>query len=241
MTDTNTAAETNEASNLPNTLNDVSEAYFAASELASAVPLLEHLETLCRPVYNGDFSEGIPEGYGILVLPTGTEKTLADGTVKRQTTGVIVAAVPSLALVQASPTGADFIHSAILAEFKKKLKNATKTGNLPFTVEAFTTKAASKQADAGLQAYNELAKAMCAELKNRGLTIDPRNLRQCLQSAMEAERKFPKVAQGVWQKVLGALIASAKAKNLSPSTMEHWQATRDTVGTTDVSLDDIDL
>lgn len=232
------ASATSAPSALPKTLDDVSDAYYGPDDLAKAGTDLEHIATLGKLVYAGDYSAGIPEGFGLLVMPVGGERTLDDGSIKRTTSYITVAAVPTLETVASAAGGADFLLSAILDQYKRKLRNASKSGNFPSSVSDYITKT-TKQADPGLAAYKALAPEMCKYLKGK-IQTTPIQLRQALQSTMSATAMYPHVAQGVWVKILNALIAAAAEKGLSPSTLQHWLATRDQVGQLD-NVDDIDL
>lgn len=223
---------------LPAKLDDVVETYFAPTDLTAAAPLLAKLGDLTAPVYNFDPSAPLPETHGLLVMPT-SEERVVDGEKKRVTVGVVVAAVPTLEAVAGAPGGPAWLFGAAIAAYKAKLRNGIKAGTLPLSVESYITKV-TREADPGLAAYKEIGPAMVKTLRDRGLVIDLRILRQACQSSQAAQAMLPNVAQVVWVKVISAMIATAAAKGLSTSTLDHWLATRDQVGTV-AALDDIDL
>lgn len=245
-------AQTTASPALPKTLDDVTTTYFPADKLEAGMALVHHISSATA---EGGLGYNLipnfdPEKYefdgnsGLLVLPQSetVEVSKSDGTKEkvRKLKRIILAAVPTMQALANDAKGAEYIENAVLAAYAAKLRNAfirvtddakaIADGNLrlPLTIADFVEKSSTGAQDQGLSAFNNMANDMVKMLGNKGIPINKSLLRQVLQSAQFANALFPKVAQGVWVKVLEAAKSVATQRNLKTDIFEHWIATRDT-------------
>ena len=227
-------------------LEDLERSYFAPNDLASASNMLEQIKAAVaavdpatgKPVHdilfrtNYDFSQPIPDGYGVLVQPI--QKRSEDKTVGNVTVGVAVSAVPSIEMVMMAPDGKgeDFIQNAVIAQFAVKIGNAVRpkgpnnqtAGTLPFSLEDFIENQRGKES---FKTYSEIAGEFIKILRGKGLKlITVPQLRQILMSQAFAETQYPKVPAAQWDLVLSAMIVQANKLKLEPASLINWKNTR---------------
>jgi hypothetical protein len=72
-----------------------------------------------------------------------------------------------------------------------------------------------------------MAKLFIPRLKQSGLAINAKELRQVLSSQAYADSKYPKAGgPNPWEQILKAMIAKAGSLNMSTVTLQNWLDTR---------------
>lgn len=237
------------------TLADIEKKYYEPNEAgefdADAINYLSQVETVAKAAksFRTNFDaeqDGIPEGYGLLILPISKR-----GTDGNETIGAAIVAVPTLATtagysVDGNSVGEDFIQDAVLAAFSVKVANAvrpradgTVAGSIPRTLADFLE---SRKRGEGFKTYTAIASDMVKALKEKGLkNITTSMLRQCLSSKQAAESFYRTVSQDKWVKILDAMIGLAAKRSLDPAILIDWKNTRDEaeLEAVDLNFDDI--
>jgi len=152
---------------------------------------------------------------------------------------IIVAHVPSIEAILAHEKGQSFVQGILEKQLGDKLKAALSADPIEFpsTLVGFIE---STRKSESLETFNEISKPVLAFLKKQGLKhITKPMLKSLMQSASFAESQYEKIKQEQWVFVLDRMIDLSKEKDLDPSILEHWKATRDQV---EVSIvDDVDF
>lgn len=238
----------------PFTLADIEKKYFepddegnfSADDLATIIKVEEVAKAAKSFRTNFEVEDGVPEGYGLLILPI--SKRGAEGN---ETIGAAIVAVPTLATVagyavDGNEVGQDFIQDAVIASFSVKVANAvrpradgTVAGSIPRTLADFLE---SRKRGEGFKTYTAIAPDMVKALKEKGLkNITTSMLRQCLSSKQAAESFYRTVSQDKWVKILDAMIGLAAKRTLDPAILIDWKNTRDEaeLEAVDLNFDDI--
>lgn len=232
------------------TMQDVKRAFFGVANLAAGQVAAQEAADLVskengKIVFNFDAEKGLPEGYGLAIIPIAKKD---EAKQERVTTGVCIAAIPELSSLNTTAEGADFVRLALADVLIAKIANAVRpradgsTANvIPFSVADFIT---SNRPEGILAGFNAVAPAFVAVLKTKGLSLMTKELlRQILSCTAFAKAQHPKIPQSSWVAILQGMIKSASDKGLTVAALEQWIESRDTAGmpqAEDVDLSDLD-
>lgn len=253
MSDTTEAATTTtNAENKPFTLADVERRYFSPSEVEDAAAYIAKIEAIPgldpKDVKrNHDLEgEGLPEGYGVAILPINKRAKDADGEPTTITTGIGIFAVPDFATIAETERGQEFIRSVVMDQCMNKAANSVRPRtagaapvSMPFTLEDFIE---SRRGSGNLKTFTELAPIVVKFLKKKGAPhMTSKLLKNTLASATFAEQQFPKTEQPVWVKLLESMIGMAREQGLDPAILHSWLNTRNEADVDEMELDMEDL
>lgn len=230
----------------PEVPESIASQYFGPEQLAEASPEIDKAIATAAaagcPVLQNFDGDNFPEGYGIGIR----------GVSKRgqPLLAVLLVAVPDVSTIAEHERGAQWIQDQITSSLLERAASAVRprgdeplladSSALPFSVDDFI--APAKRGE-GLATFRALASDYVKVLKKRGIPFLSVSLfRQILESRAFAESQFPNIAQEKWETVLGAMIGTAKKRDLDPAILQHWLETRDSVEVQvgDLSLDGLD-
>lgn len=222
------------------TLQDVERRFFAPTELSDGQTYIQQVLEVAPAgnlKWNFNPDDGIPEGYGVAVIPL-NERVADRGTV---TKGASIAAVPTVDAIAAAEGGAAWIESTIQRALLNAIANAVRSGanSIPFSIADFISTSRGE----GMAAFRKLATLYCRALRKKGLKImNPALLRQVLASAEFAQTHFPPIDQSRWEFVLESMIVHAKKENLDPGILTYWKDTRNEMSAVinDIDVSDLD-
>ena len=240
------------------TLADVKRTYFPIEKLAIAETEAQKAMDAAgkiadaKVVFNFDPDKGLPDGYGMAIIPIGKKAKNEKGedVGERITIGVCIAAIPTLAELQKTAEGVDYITNSIADALVTRVANAVRpradgsTAHvIPSIVADFIT---SNRPEGVLAGYNSVAPAWVTLLRNKGMTLLTKELLRSILSstAFASTGPYAKVPQTTWVTILEGMIASAAKANLTTVAMQDWLTTRDTSGMPhkdDVDLSDLDF
>lgn len=253
MTDVeNTATAASAEANKPFTLADVERRYFPPVEVADAAAYIAKIESIAgldpKDVKrNADLEkDGLPEGYGVAILPINKRTKDADGEPTTVTTGIGIFAVPDFATIAETERGQEFIRSVVMDQCMNKAANSVRPRtagaapvSMPFTLEDFIE---SRRGSGNLKTFTEIAPAVVKFLKKKGAPhMTSKLLRSTLASATFAEQQFPGIDQTVWEKLLANMVEMARKQGLDPAILHSWINTRNEADIDELELDMDDL
>lgn len=224
------------------TMQDIEKKHFPYEQLEQGGNYINEVMEICsrenvEPVFNFEPDGEFPEGYGLAVIPL-QKRVPERGNI---TTGIVIAAIPSVDTLAADEAGINFINKLVTDNLVRQVTVSAKPKDegaeisIPFKVSEFVTTSRSS----GLAAFNAVATDYVKALKTKGLKFMSKVLlRQVLASAQFAEQQFPRLSQENWQLVLQSMIAHVKQKGMEAGVLAHWMSTRDTV---EIDVAEIDL
>lgn len=229
MNDANTNTNTIAPSELEKMIDSVKKVYFSADKLKNAQKEIERVLKICEVANlsadtTWDQEKGIPENYGIAIVPI--RGRTGNGDTK--TTGVRFAAIPEIGLIEKAENGKSFIHDTIVDKLIAKVANATRSESVvPFSVESFIS---SNRPEGLLKTFNELCKIfrkpLAEKMGAKGKLFTNQVFRSCLENAKFAESEFKNWPQSVWEAILDKMIAKANEMGLNDEILVQWKNSR---------------
>lgn len=191
-------------------------------------------------------AEGLPVNYGVGIIPV--TKRSEDGT-GNEIHGVFFAAIPTVAELQNSEQGKQFIADTVHKSLLAKIANAVrprgaegKTANvIPFSVAEFIERARSEGV---MEAFNEFASDMVTALKRKNISITKKTLRMCLSNAAFANEAYKnQVPAEQWIRIIELMEGKANAEGLNTAIYKTWRENRDeqTYALEEADLSDLDF
>lgn len=181
-----------------------------------------------------NFTNEIPEGFGLLVQPVQKRDKSKQEDEKGSlvVTGIILSAVPDIATLLADPKGMHYLRGTLNEAMGRRLKAITVAAlkensapQLPSTIEGFIE---AIRARSPLYTYNQLQERLRKSLEKKGVKLSKEMLQGVLQSQSFAEQLLPNIAQAQWGIVLDRAIKVASQENLDPAILVNWKTSRDT-------------
>lgn len=200
------------------------------SELAAVFALCNEHEI--EPTMNHDFSEAIPEGYGVAVLPIKHRKDAKEGG-GNVVSAVAVTILPDPAFVAQTEAGKNFISQSVIDSFVRRIKGAVKDvmarkdgATLPLSMDSFI---AARRASDLMKAWSFISGDLVETLKQAGFknSINARTLKSVFESAAFAKAFFPRIKQENWEALLSQAAATVAEAGHDPAILRHWLETRD--------------
>ena len=229
-------------------MSEITKQVFPSAKLAEAQEAINKVTEIAEkenlPIRTTwDENEGIPEGFGIAIIPQREGK----GSGELKTVGVTIAIVPDFETVEKHEKGRNFIIDTINDKLLAKVANAIRNPNatVPTSLEHFVS---STRPEGLLKTFNEIGKdfrkVLAEKMGAKGKLFSMQVFRSCLESSAFAEAEIPNWPQEVWQKVLDSMIAKASEKGMNTEILEQWKNERDHAGMPEVeeiSVDDLEF
>ena len=229
-------------------LQSIDREYLGPDKIEEAVAKVEQIangleEHGLSPISNIP-EDGIPDGYGMAIIPIGKRE---GGEVV--TTTVVFAPVPDPQLIAEKDGGEDWIYSTLVNALLAKVANNARpkdggtSGSIPYTIHDFITSQRGGGED--MAAWRKLGPQILKHVKEKsGGKLNSLNMavfKQVLQSREFAESVYRSVNQKIWERVLDVFIEQADANGYNTAVLQHWKDTRDEVAIEEPELDLDDL
>ena len=222
-----------------NTNTSKERRYFGPSRFQEALAQLAEVQKTqgVEVTTNFDKPEDVPQNHGILFQPVLERAAKRGGPL--QLTGMIVAHVPDLSIVQKTDAGTEYLIDALSELYGRRLKQDVAQAQashakvkLPQNIEEFVARETRDNL------FQNLMQNTVRKLKKNGgslALLTQAILKNALQSASFAKGMFPKITQADWAKVLDGMIAEADKQGLETSVLTDWRDTRN-----DKTLEDVE-